>query len=77
MNIHEYQAKELLRRFGITTLGGTMAQSPKSVAALFGAVSASLREATLTTAPFSTDTSALSILRRGVYKFLDVKMVIR
>src|SRR5436305_429892 len=28
MNIHEYQAKEILRRFGIPTLNGKMVESP-------------------------------------------------
>lgn len=29
MNIHEYQAKELLRKFGVTTLKGALARSPE------------------------------------------------
>lgn len=33
MNIHEYQAKELLRKFGIPTLNGKMVQSPDEAAA--------------------------------------------
>lgn len=33
MNIHEYQAKELLRKFGIPTLGGKMVTSPEAAAA--------------------------------------------
>ena len=28
MNIHEYQAKEILRKYGVTTLAGQMAESP-------------------------------------------------
>ena len=28
MNIHEYQAKEILRKYGVTTLNGRMAESP-------------------------------------------------
>lgn len=30
MNIHEYQAKEVLRRFGVPTLRGTVASSPET-----------------------------------------------
>lgn len=29
MNIHEYQAKEILRKYGVTTLNGRMAESPE------------------------------------------------
>ena len=29
MNIHEYQAKEVLRKFGISTLAGQVALSPE------------------------------------------------
>ena len=32
MNIHEYQAKELLRKFGIPTLSGQMADTPEGAA---------------------------------------------
>ena len=29
MNIHEYQAKEILRKFGVKTLNGGVANSPE------------------------------------------------
>jgi succinyl-CoA synthetase beta subunit len=32
MNIHEYQAKEILRKFGVTTLAGQVAESPDKAA---------------------------------------------
>jgi succinyl-CoA synthetase beta subunit len=33
MNIHEYQAKEILRKFGVTTLKGKVAHSPEEAVA--------------------------------------------
>src|SRR5262245_48654677 len=33
MNIHEYQAKEILRRFGVPTLRGRVAASPEEAEA--------------------------------------------
>jgi succinyl-CoA synthetase beta subunit len=33
MNIHEYQAKEVLRKFGVVTLKGKLAHSPEEAVA--------------------------------------------
>ena len=33
MNIHEYQAKEVLRKFGVATLKGKLAHSPEEAVA--------------------------------------------
>ena len=33
MNIHEYQAKEVFRKFGVPTLKGQVAQSPEEAVA--------------------------------------------
>ena len=41
MNIHEYQAKDILRRYGVTVLNGKVATSPEEVATIakeFGSV---------------------------------------
>ena len=33
MNVHEYQAKELMRKFGIAVLDGKMANTPEEAVA--------------------------------------------
>ncbi len=42
MNIHEYQAKEILRKFGVATLQGAMAESPEKAVEAAKAMGGSL-----------------------------------